>query len=76
MAEQRNEGEGNKTAARHYNEKTEKFAQSGKVDQKAREAAQAVDGDKRDDLKRAEQEGKSHAKGEDPKLKTGAKRQA
>jgi hypothetical protein len=76
MAEQRNEGEGNKTAARHYNEKTEKFARSGKVDQKAREAAQAVDGDKRDDLKRAEQEGKSHAKGEDPKLKTGAKRQA
>jgi hypothetical protein len=75
MAEQRNEGEGNKTAARHYNEKAEKFAQSGKVEEKAREAAQAVDGDKGDELKRAEREGKSHAKGEDPKLKTGAKRQ-
>ena len=75
MAEQRNEGEGNKTAARHYNEKTEKFAESGKVDQKAREAAEAVDKDN-GDLKRAEQEGKSHAKGEDPKLKTGSQRSA
>jgi hypothetical protein len=75
MPQQRNEGEGNKTAARHYNEKTEKFAESGKVDEKAREAAQAVERDKAGDLKRAEQQGKSHAKGEDPKLKTGAKRQ-
>ena len=76
MPQQRNEGEGNKTAARHYNEKTEKFAQSGKVDEKARQAAQAVEGDKGGELKRAEQQGKSHAKGEDPKLKTGAQRKA
>lgn len=75
MAEQRNEGEGNKTAARHYNKKTEDFARSGKVDEKAREAAKAVDQDK-GDLKRAEQEGKSHAKGEDPKLKTGSQKSA
>lgn len=75
MAEQRNEGEGNKTAARHYNEKTEEFAKSGKVDEKAREAAKAVDQDK-GDLKRAEQEGKSHSKGEDPKLKTGSEKSA
>lgn len=73
---QRNEGEGNKTAARHYNEKTEKFAESGKVEQKAREAAQAVDRDKDGELKQAERQGKSHAKGEDPKLKTGARREA
>ena len=31
-AGQRNEGEGNKTAARHYNEATTEFAESGKVD--------------------------------------------
>jgi hypothetical protein len=76
MAQQRNEGEGNKTAARHYNEKTEQFADSGKVDQKAREAARAVERDKDGELKRAEDKGKSQAKGEDPKLKTGARRQA
>ncbi len=75
MPQQRNEGEGNKTAARHYNEKTEKFAKSDQVDEKAREAARAVESDG-GALKRAEQAGKSHAKGEDPKLKTGAKRKA
>jgi hypothetical protein len=76
MAEQKNEGEGNKTAARHYNEKSEEFAKSGKVDRKAREAAEALDGDKGEELRRAEREGKSHAKGEDPQLKTGSKRSA
>ena len=76
MAEQKNEGEGNKTAARHYNEKTEQFAKSGKVEEKAREAADAIEGGKADELRRAEQQGKSHAKGEDPQLKTGSKRSA
>jgi hypothetical protein len=32
----KNEGEGNKTAAREYNEAQKRFAQSGKVEQKAR----------------------------------------
>ena len=32
----RNEGEGNKTAAREYNEVQRRFAESGKVDEKAR----------------------------------------
>src|SRR5438270_4928619 len=36
--EQRNEGEGNRTAARQYNEAQRRFAQSGKVDEKAHEA--------------------------------------
>jgi len=76
MTDQRNEGEGNKTAARHYNEKTEEFAKSGKVEEKAREAAKALDGDKRAELEKAEREGKSHSKGEDPQLKTGSKRSA
>lgn len=74
MAEQRNEGEGNKTAARHYNEKTEQFVKSGKVEEKAREAARALDGEGGGELRQAEQEGKSRAKGEDPQLKTGSKR--
>lgn len=76
MAEQRNEGEGNKTAARRYNEKTEQFAKSGKVEEKAREAAKALDGDKRRELEQAERVGKAHAKGEDPQLETGSKRSA
>jgi uncharacterized protein (TIGR02284 family) len=60
---QRNEGEGNKTAAKEYNEATRKFVGSGKVDRKADEAAR-----ERKDLDRAEQTGKSHAKDEDPAL--------
>ena len=32
----RNEGEGNKTAAREYNEAQRRFVESGKVDEKAR----------------------------------------
>lgn len=66
---QRNEGEGNKTAAKEYNEATTKFAQSGKVDDQAQKAAQAREGGERQELERAEQAGKSHAKGEDPQLR-------
>ena len=69
MADQKNEGEGNKTAARHYNEKTENFAKSGQVDQKAQEARDALDGDEARELEHAEAEGKSHARGEDPAVK-------
>jgi hypothetical protein len=39
-----NEGEGNKTAARQYNEAQQRFAQSGKVEEKAREAEKALEG--------------------------------
>jgi uncharacterized protein (TIGR02284 family) len=66
---QRNEGEGNKTAAKEYDEAATKFAQSGKVEQKAEEAARARSGSERQELDRAEQAGKSHAKGEDPQLR-------
>jgi uncharacterized protein (TIGR02284 family) len=66
---QRNEGEGNKTAAKEYNDATTKFAQSGKVEQKAEEAAKARSGAERQEMDRAEQAGKSHAKGEDPKFR-------
>lgn len=39
---QSNQGEGNRDADRHYREKTEDFAHSGKVDDKAKEAAKGV----------------------------------
>lgn len=34
----RNEGEGNKTAARNYNRKTKEFVESADIEQEAREA--------------------------------------
>jgi len=51
---QRNEGEGNKTAAREYNEAQRRFAESGKVEEKAREAERATSGPERVELERAE----------------------
>jgi hypothetical protein len=59
--ESTNEGEGNKTAARHYNEATEKFARSGKVDEAARKAKEALDGPEGAELRKAEEDGKSRA---------------
>jgi hypothetical protein len=51
---QPNEGEGYKTAAREYNEAQHRFAQSGQVEEKAREAARAIDSPERAELERAE----------------------
>lgn len=59
---QRNEGEGNKTAARHYNEATTEFAKSGAVDTKAKEARKAIDGAESDKLRKAEREGLAKAR--------------
>ncbi len=59
---QRNEGEGNKTAARHYNEATTEFAKSGDVDAKAKEARKAVENDDSGKLRKAEREGLSKAR--------------
>lgn len=69
MTEQKIEGEGNYTAARKYDEAQEKFARSGKVEKAARDAERALDGPEAGALKRAEQEGKARAKGEDPQLR-------
>jgi hypothetical protein len=62
----KNEGEGNRTAARQYNETQKRFAQSGKVKEKAREAEQALDGPEKEALQQAEAVGKRHSAGEDP----------
>ena len=68
MAE-KNQGEGNREAAEQYNEKTREFVKSGRVEQSAQDAKRAVEGKEKAELDRAEQAGKSHAKGEDPALK-------
>jgi hypothetical protein len=57
----KNEGEGNRTAAKQYNEATRKFVESGKVDKAAKDAEQAIEGDEAEELKRAEDEGRAHA---------------
>jgi hypothetical protein len=57
------QGEGNYEAARRYRKQQEEFAKSGKVDQKAHEAEDALDGPEAEDLERARREtgeGKTH----------------
>jgi hypothetical protein len=53
-AGQRNEGEGNKTAARRYNRAVEETVRAGAFEKKAREAARALSGPEGSELRRAE----------------------
>ena len=69
MTDQKNEGEGNQTAAKHYNDAQQRFAKSGKVEPAAADAVKAVDGPEGDALRDAEEAGRQHAHGEDPQLK-------
>ncbi len=58
----KNQGEGNYEAAKTFDDTQAAFAKSGKVEAKAREAANAVDGPEADELEAARQaaaEGKS-----------------
>lgn len=57
----RNEGEGSRTAAKQYNDATEKFAKSGKVEPAAKAAKKSVEGDEAGELADAEEEGRRHA---------------
>ena len=59
------QGEGNYEATRRYDRAARDFVQSGKVDEGAR-AAQPESPEQAESLKRAEEIGKSHSKGEDP----------
>jgi hypothetical protein len=68
-ADQKNEGEGNRTAAREFNAEQKRFAESGKVEPAARDAARAVQGKEGEALREAERLGKSHARGEDPAVR-------
>ena len=67
-ADQRNEGEGNKTAARQYNETQRRFVESGKVEEKAREAQKSLEGREKSELERAEAIGRRHMAAEDPEI--------
>jgi len=68
------QGEGNYDAARRHRESVEEFVQSGQVEAAARDAAPNDDAQARE-MEAAEEEGKSHAKGEDPALQRGRDRQ-
>lgn len=57
--EKQPQGEGNYEAGRRYDQAARRFVKTGKVDQAARDAAEA------EELRRAEEEGKSRAK-DDP----------
>ncbi len=56
-----NEGEGSRTAAKEYNDATRKFVESGKVEPAAKDAERAIEGEEAEELKRAEDTGRSHA---------------
>lgn len=56
------QGEGNKEAAREYNEATRKFVESGRVE----EAAEQAKGQDPSEAERAEQAGIERAKEKDP----------
>lgn len=68
MGQQRNEGEGNKTAAKEYNTRATEHAKSGRSDEAAKDAARAMDTPEGTAMREAEIKGKSAAKGEDPQL--------
>ena len=57
-----NEGEGNRSAARRYQDKVKSFIDEGRVGVAARDAASAVDGPEGPSLRAAEEAGKSRAK--------------
>jgi hypothetical protein len=59
---QKNEGEGNRTAAREYNKESRSFIESGKVEKSAEKARKAVEGEEARSLKRAENEGLKKAR--------------
>lgn len=62
--EKQPQGEGNYEASRRYDEAARRFVKTGKVEQAARDAAPRSPAEA-EELRRAEEEGKSHAK-DDP----------
>ena len=59
------QGEGNYDASRRYDKAARDFVQSGQVDEAARNA-RPISEKEADELRRAEREGLSHSKGENP----------
>jgi hypothetical protein len=64
----RNQGEGDRESAKRYNEATQKFVKSGRVDKAARDATHMTDEERRA-AEQAEQAGKRRAKELDPEEK-------
>lgn len=62
--QQDNQGEGNREAARQYNEETREFAESGKVDEAAEKASEQDPGE----AEAAERAGEERAKEKDPEV--------
>ena len=62
------QGEGDYEAARRYDRDQREFVQSGRVDEAARDARPQSPAEA-DEMARAEDEGRSHSKGEDPLLR-------
>lgn len=58
----KNEGEGSRTAAKQYNDATEKFVKSGQVEPAAKAAKKSMESGEAQELAQAEEEGKSHAR--------------
>ena len=70
FTQQRNEGEGNRTAAREYNQAQQRFVRSNQVSERARAAERDLDKDAiRRELETAEAVGRRHAAKEDPEVK-------
>jgi hypothetical protein len=59
------QGEGDYASDRRYTEAAQSFVKSGKVEQAARDAKPVSPQDEKD-MRRAEEVGESHSKGEDP----------
>ncbi len=59
------QGEGDYEAGRRYDQATREFAESGRVEPAARDAA-PENAQEAEELERAEEQGKSHSKGEGP----------
>ena len=55
----KNEGEGNKTADRHYREGVRRHVESGTSEAAAKDAERALEGAEAEELREAEEEGKA-----------------
>jgi hypothetical protein len=53
------EGEGSYSGTKDYNDRTEKFVKSGKVDKAAKDAVKAMESPEAAQLKQAEEKGKA-----------------
>jgi len=64
----KNQGEGNREAAKQYNEATKRHVSEHDTKEEAKKAKSALESD-REALKRAEEKGKNRAAEEDPQVK-------